>query len=267
MRFITKLFLHSTIVICCIEGVHSQSILLQPETILRQEIAQPSQMITKHRVLKVYSSKQLSCSVEMPDSLFFDPLTATYAPNPFIANVIVRDSTGNIIEPECVSASIGPGVIINKSNQPLGQFEFHAIYNAFNDYTFSVCFTVRTRDRQEVKCCGSTFIPKVPKPIRARSTSLPTETALEQNYPNPFGTTVDDRTVIAYSITEDARVDLRVFDQLGKVVATLVDNAQAAGRYEVPLSRDQLNARQSGMYFYTLRTNGQIVGTRAMVVR
>ena len=266
MRFITKFFLLPTIVVCCFEGVHSQSILLQRETTLHQEIAQPSQMITRHRVLKLHSSSQISCSVEMPDSLVFDPTTARYSPNPFIAKVIVRDSTGQIIEPECVSANFGPGVIIDKSNQPLGQYKFQAMMTT-TDRTVTVCFTVCTRDRQEVKCCGSTFIPKVPTQIRARGTSFPTETALEQNYPNPFGTTVDDRTVIEYSITEDARVELRVFDQLGKVVATLVDNVQTVGRYEVPLSRDQLDARQSGMYFYTLRTNGKIVGTRAMVVR
>jgi hypothetical protein len=64
---------------------------------------------------------------------------------------------------------------------------------------------------------------------RASSTkvqaALPTEYKLEQNYPNPFNPT----TKIKYGLPLDSYVSIKVFDVLGRVVATLADQNQKAG--------------------------------------
>jgi hypothetical protein len=93
----------------------------------------------------------------------------------------------------------------------------------------------------------------------------PSEFVLLQNYPNPFNPT----TEIRYQIpevrgkqSEVSRVTLRVFDILGREVATLVDEVQEAGFKSV-----QWNASgvASGVYFYRLQAGG-FAETRKLVV-
>lgn len=78
-------------------------------------------------------------------------------------------------------------------------------------------------------------------------TSKPYQFALEQNYPNPFNPT----TTIQYELASPSEVKLRVFDVLGREVATLVNARQSAGRYRVEFNANTLS---SGVYFYRLET-------------
>lgn len=71
--------------------------------------------------------------------------------------------------------------------------------------------------------------------------------ALFQNYPNPF----NPSTTISYQIPKQSNVTLKVFDLLGKEVATLVDEKREAGSYEVKFSGASL---PSGLYFYRLQS-------------
>lgn len=86
----------------------------------------------------------------------------------------------------------------------------------------------------------------------------PERLVLLGNAPNPFR----DVTTIQYEIPRDAHVTLRVYDVLGRRVATLVDRHQSAGRYETTLDSAQL---ASGTYFYRLSA-GDRTATRRMVV-
>jgi len=66
-----------------------------------------------------------------------------------------------------------------------------------------------------------------------------------KNYPNPF----NPSTTINYSIPKQSNVALRVFDLLGREVATLVNNKQPQGNYELEFDATEL---KSGLYFYRL---------------
>jgi len=76
---------------------------------------------------------------------------------------------------------------------------------------------------------------------------IPLEFSLEQNYPNPF----NPSTMIKYSIAEDGFVKLSVYNLLGEEVATLVNESQKAGKYEVNFNA---GGYSSGMYLYRLET-------------
>lgn len=75
------------------------------------------------------------------------------------------------------------------------------------------------------------------------------EFELEQNYPNPF----NPGTVISYQLPVNSEVTLKVFDLLGKEVATLVNEEKPAGRYEAKFDGSGLT---SGVYFYKLNAGG-----------
>ena len=81
--------------------------------------------------------------------------------------------------------------------------------------------------------------------IKKISTEIPSEYSLSQNYPNPF----NPSTTIKYEIPRSGLVNINVFDVLGREVATLVNEKQNPGTYEVKW--DATNY-PSGVYFYKL---------------
>lgn len=83
---------------------------------------------------------------------------------------------------------------------------------------------------------------------------LPTEFNLGQNYPNPF----NPSTTISYELPEPTRVQLSVFDMLGREVAVLVDGDKAAGRHAVRFNAQGLT---SGIYVYRIHA-GTFTQTR-----
>jgi hypothetical protein len=94
--------------------------------------------------------------------------------------------------------------------------------------------------------------------VREDGGIVPSAYRLEQNYPNPFNPT----TNIRYSIPNASHVSLKVYDVLGREVATLVNEEQSAGNYVADLDATNLS---NGTYFYTLKA-GAFTDTRKMMV-
>jgi Secretion system C-terminal sorting domain len=91
--------------------------------------------------------------------------------------------------------------------------------------------------------------------------NTPTRFNLSQNYPNPFNPT----TIINYSIPAGqnvSTVQLKVYDILGRVVATLGNKEQRPGNYKVQFNASNL---ASGIYFYRLKA-GEFAETKKLVL-
>jgi hypothetical protein len=87
--------------------------------------------------------------------------------------------------------------------------------------------------------------------------AIPKVYTLMQNYPNPFNPT----TTIRYDLPKSANVSLKVYNILGQLVATLVDERKEAGHYQV-----RWNANvASGIYFYRLQAE-EFVQTKKMIL-
>ncbi|MEJ2617877.1 MAG: T9SS type A sorting domain-containing protein, partial [Ignavibacteriaceae bacterium] len=78
--------------------------------------------------------------------------------------------------------------------------------------------------------------------------SIPKEFKLEQNYPNPFNPT----TVIKYSIPKTSNVEIKVYNALGQLVSTLVNNIEEPGIYEKVWDGRRY---ASGVYFYIMNVS------------
>ena len=86
----------------------------------------------------------------------------------------------------------------------------------------------------------------------------PTSFNLEQNYPNPF----NPATEIRYQMSEVSHVTLKVFDILGREVATLVNEQKSPGTYTVQWDA---TGNASGVYIYRL-TAGSYSSTRKLLL-
>ncbi len=90
--------------------------------------------------------------------------------------------------------------------------------------------------------------------------TLPDAYALSQNYPNPF----NPSTTIRFRLANAETVTLRVFDALGREVATLLDGrALSAGVHDVRFGSDGLT---SGVYFYRLEAGHAFAQAKRMVL-
>jgi len=84
--------------------------------------------------------------------------------------------------------------------------------------------------------------------------------ALEQNYPNPFNPV----TNIRFSLSESAHVSLKVYDLLGREVATLVDEMRVPGLYD---ERFDARSLASGTYLYRLTTPFHSAARKLVLVK
>ncbi len=97
----------------------------------------------------------------------------------------------------------------------------------------------------------TTFVSTGSATSVSENPSQPKAFGLNQNYPNPF----NPSTIIEYSISERNAVTLKVFDSLGRDVATLFEGIRQSGDYSAHFDGRNL---ASGIYFYQLKSGNNI---------
>jgi len=91
-----------------------------------------------------------------------------------------------------------------------------------------------------------------------QDSKIPLSFSLSQNYPNPFNPT----TEIKYTIPQSGFVELKVYDVLGREVASLVNKEQSLGNYKIEFNASNLT---SGIYIYRINT-GNYSNTKKMIL-
>jgi hypothetical protein len=94
--------------------------------------------------------------------------------------------------------------------------------------------------------------------IKNNNTNIVKSFKLNQNYPNPF----NPMTTITYELPKPVNIILKVYDELGKEVKTLVNGMQNSGKYEVVWDASD---DASGIYFYKLSA-GNYSDTKRMIL-
>ncbi|MCK6621332.1 MAG: metallophosphoesterase [Calditrichaceae bacterium] len=94
---------------------------------------------------------------------------------------------------------------------------------------------------------------------------LPRAYNLHQNYPNPF----NPSTTIEFSLPVDSEVSLKVYNNLGQEVTTLVSEALAAGRHRVVWNAEDVygNRLPSGIYMSLLRASSFTKAVKMVLLR
>jgi hypothetical protein len=101
--------------------------------------------------------------------------------------------------------------------------------------------------------------------LAVNDSGIPTQFELNQNYPNPF----NPITTISFNLKQSGFVSLKVFDLMGKEVATLVNGYQESGvRQAIWSGKDgNGNAMPSGIYFYRLEVNGLVLTKKMQLLK
>jgi M6 family metalloprotease-like protein len=92
------------------------------------------------------------------------------------------------------------------------------------------------------------------------SKKIPADYAISPNYPNPF----NPETIIKYQIPESGLVQLKIYDLLGRDVATLVNEVKSAGSYSINFDASDL---PSGVYIYSLRVNDYVQNQKMTLLK
>lgn len=111
----------------------------------------------------------------------------------------------------------------------------------------------------EYRLYTSQKIPKLSDLITSvqDKNTLPAQYRLEQNYPNPF----NPSTMISYQLPFNSQVTLKVYDILGREIATLVDERQSAGTYKIEFNKPLA----SGVYLYRIQA-GNFIESKKMIL-
>jgi subtilisin family serine protease len=104
-----------------------------------------------------------------------------------------------------------------------------------------------------------TKYPQILTDSNSKNNTIPVSYNLAQNYPNPF----NPSTTINYSLSKSGLVTIKVYDILGKEIATLVNEEESMGSHSVQFSAN--GGHSSGVYFYQIRS-GSYIATKKMLL-
>jgi len=148
-------------------------------------------------------------------------------------------------------------------------------------YTYRIAGTARSKgggflDGNGDGTAGDDFaitFKTVGNPVAVGEDAITPSFSLEQNYPNPFNPT----TTISYQLPAPSGaegsaisvVTLRVYDVLGRLVATLVNEVQSPGEHIIRWNGrgDRGESAASGIYFYQLRAGSSVVTRKMLLLR
>jgi hypothetical protein len=135
-------------------------------------------------------------------------------------------------------------------------YSLTAMATDHNDFVRSV--TIADRD-------STLNITMVYTVDNVEETIIPTRTALNNNYPNPF----NPSTRIAFDMANDGRVRIDIFDVRGARVTTLTNADYKAGSHYVEWSGKDEAGRNvaSGIYFYRMQTEGFSETKKMMMIK
>ena len=161
------------------------------------------------------------------------------------APAATRNITGYKIYRDGVEIGTASGLSYEDTNVASGQYTYHAttIFSGGFESVASNSVTVQHTD--------------APSPL------VPSETALNGNYPNPFNPT----TRIQFSLAQAANVRIDIFNIKGEVVKTLVNGNLDAAYHSITWNGEDNSGCTvgSGIYFYKMRA-GKFTSTRKMIL-
>lgn len=191
----------------------------------------------------------VSIDAPLPDTVFTDstyPVIATlHNYRPAFVVCWVEATVGEYI------SAVHTGLLGPDSSMQVTFADWHVPPDDSIVYTLTIC-ALQEDDVDPTNDCAQKSI-FVHDPVGIENQSIKTARALHfemrDNEPNPFRSS----TLISYCLPATAQVTLSIYDIIGRLVETLVDETQQSGIHQVRWNRKD---NPSGVYFYSLRAGG-----------
>ncbi len=176
--------------------------------------------------------------------------------------VEVRDAAGVVVGRDTSEASgFSEAFALIQYRQTGAASVFHTPHQLKVSYAGRDTLITHTANAQIIR---EITLPFIVSGVAERDEALPSVFALQQNYPNPFGSSRGAAaTQITYALPEPTEVNFVVYNLLGQEVLNQALGRKVAGRYTLRLDNEAL---MPGVYFYELRA-GQMRLHKKMVVR
>ena len=140
--------------------------------------------------------------------------------------------------------------------EKIGFINGHGNSNSPNNYSFIDNKPLSGKSQYRLKQIDKDGAFKYTNAIEVVSIILKYD--LAQNYPNPF----NPSTLITYSIPKSSNVMVKVYNVLGKLITTLVNENQEAGIYKINFGANGLS---NGVYFYKIQA-GSYTSVKKMLL-
>ncbi|NTU49870.1 MAG: T9SS type A sorting domain-containing protein [Desulfobulbaceae bacterium] len=216
-----------------------------------------------------------SSSLVTPGNLYFTFGTGDILPdNPLPVElskfIATTDGKGVILNWTTASETNNQGFIVSRSESKNGPFQQIASYQSHTNLkgqgTTSAETNYRLSDYSATIQSGKTYFYRLEdvnltgqrNVLGTREVKLPEGYALSQNYPNPF----NPSTTINFTLKQDGKTVLEVYNLLGQRVATIVNSELKSGAYSYNWNAA---GQTSGVYFYRL-ASGNFVQTKKMLL-
>lgn len=147
------------------------------------------------------------------------------------------------------NVAVGDTAVVNVTFTPTDSIQYNATLRVVGNDPFTPVRTVNLSGLG----MGTVSISQV-------GTEIPSAFSLSQNFPNPF----NPSTSINFAIPVQGMVSLKVYDLLGKEVATLVNGVKTPGVYVADFDAAKLT---SGIYFYKLEAEGFVDVKRMVLIK
>ncbi|MFZ5948557.1 MAG: DUF1501 domain-containing protein [Stygiobacter sp.] len=122
-------------------------------------------------------------------------------------------------------------------------------------------FTMSTEQIKEILLKDFSTIPFINSTTSVNDfNSIPNDFTLHQNFPNPF----NPSTTIKFELPKEGFVTLKVFDIIGKEIATLVNEKKSPGYYQTDFNANDL---PSGTYIYTITVNNYSQSKKMLLIK
>jgi Secretion system C-terminal sorting domain len=220
----------------------------------------------------------LSGKGSVTDKIFFtDYLKSTYKTDN-AGSLIVKGQAGSGFEgcvfnigqtypqgyPDEIDTTGGSTVCMRYANAKVAGIQYTGMFGGSSAVSrliylsFALETTADDTSFNSVIAKSVAFFESKPNAIKASRQSTPLSYSLHQNYPNPF----NPSTIIEFETPQSTSVQLVVFDCLGRIVRTIVNENLPAGSHRIQFEAETL---AGGVYFYKM-TAGNSVTVRRMVL-
>ena len=145
-----------------------------------------------------------------------------------------------------------------RGGEVIGFVEGHGNSNSIKNYLFVDENVALGKYSYRLKQIDTDGTFSYSEEVEVEVTNIPAEFVLYQNYPNPF----NPNTTIKFGIPADSKVTLEVYNVIGEIVATLLNEVMQTGYHQIELNGAGLT---SGIYLYRI-TAGEFISTKKFVI-